>query len=78
MKTYMVRIVFCSIIGLILISLGSQVNSSTNIVTQVFAFAEMGLGLLIIVYGFSPSTAEQIINAIVKIVSIPLKSLFQS
>jgi len=78
MKTYMLRIIFCSIIGLLLIALGSQVNSTRDIVTQVFGFAEMGLGLLIVIYGFSPSTAKQIINAIVKIVSIPLKALFQS
>ena len=74
----MLRIVFCSIVGLLLVLFGSQANSSTNIVMQVFGFAEIGLGLLIVIYGFSPSTAKQIINAIVKIVSIPLKGLFQS
>lgn len=77
MKTYMLRIVFCSVVGLLLILFGSQINSGTNIIMQVFGFAEMGLGLLIAIYGFSPSTAKQIINAIVKIVSIPLKALFQ-
>lgn len=47
-----------------------------SIITQAFSLATMGLALLIIIYGFSPSTAKAVIKAIVQIVSIPLEALF--
>lgn len=76
MPTSKIRIIACLILGVLAILQGFGMMDNINIVTQVFGLAVMGFGLLMIVYGFTPSTAKQIIKAIVQIVSIPLRKMF--
>lgn len=76
MTTSQIRIVFCLILGIAVITQSFGMINDIAIVTQTFGLATMGFGFLMIIYGFSPSTAKAIINAIVQIVSIPLKALF--
>jgi len=76
MKTFMIRMFVCSIVGVFLLIQSSNMMYDASIITQTFSLAITGLALLIIIYGFSPSTAKAVINAIVQIVSIPLKALF--
>jgi hypothetical protein len=66
----------CSIFGVFLLIQSSNMMYDASIITQTLSLAITGLALLIIIYGFSPSTTKAVINAIVQIVSIPLKALF--
>lgn len=65
MKTTLLRIVVCAIAALALFKLGSE-NST-------FGALWAGVGALLLIYGFSPSLAKSIINAIVKIVTAPFR-----
>lgn len=76
MKTFMIRMFVCSIVGIFLLIQSSNMMYDVSIITQAFSLATMSLALLIIIYGFSPSTAKAVIKAIVQIVSIPLEALF--
>lgn len=77
MRTSMIRIIVCSIIAICLLNQSFSMMEGLSITKQTFSLTTMGLALLIMIYGFSPSMARTIINAIVKIVSIPLKALFR-
>lgn len=76
MPTYVLRILVCMMIGAIITLSGLSYLDAPNVTTQMLSPIAMGCGLLIIIYGFSPSTAKEIIKAIVKIVSLPFKALF--
>jgi len=58
-----VRILVCVILGTLLIILGAE--------TSIFGILIIGLGVLMVIYGFSPETAKSIINAVVKIATAP-------
>ena len=58
-----IRILVCVILGTLLIILGAG--------TGIFGILIIGLGVLMVIYGFSLETAESIVNAIVKIVTAP-------
>jgi len=62
----LIRIIACVLIGYQLISFGFR--------NEVFGIPMVGMGLLIIIYGFSPRLAKSVINAIVKIATAPFKS----
>jgi hypothetical protein len=65
MKTTLIRILVCVAISLSLISFGSR--------DPVFGILHIGIGVLVLIYGFSPGMAKSIISAIVKIVTAPFK-----
>jgi len=50
-------------LGTLLIILGAEIG--------IFGILIIGLGVLVVIYGFSPETAESIVNAVVKIVTAP-------
>ena len=77
MTTYVLRILVCIIVGAILAFSGLSYIDAPSLTTQMMSPIAIGCGLLIIMYGFSPSTAKEIIKAIVKIVSLPFKTLFR-
>ena len=61
----LIRIIVCVPIGLYLISIGIK--------SEIFGILTTAMGLLIIIYGFSPRLAKSIINAIVRIATAPFK-----
>lgn len=64
-KTSLIRIMVCVLIGFYLISIGIE--------NEIFGILTTAMGLLIVIYGFSPRLAKNIINAIVKIATAPFK-----
>jgi len=61
--TSLIRIFVCVILGTLLIILGAKAG--------IFGILTIGLGVLVVMYGFSPETAKSIVNAVVKIVTAP-------
>ena len=72
-----VRIIVCVAIGVAIISKGYGMMGEASVVTQSFGFGSLGLGLLLIIYGFKPDRAKQIIAEISKIVREFLKALLK-
>jgi hypothetical protein len=52
-------------LGIILIALGEAMG--------ILGILTIGLGVLVVVYGFSPETAEKIIDGVVEIATAPFK-----
>jgi hypothetical protein len=63
--TSLVRILVCVILGTSLIILGAE-NGILGILMD-------GLGVLVVIYGFSPEAAKSIVNAVVEIATAPFK-----
>jgi len=70
----MIRVIVCVIIGVVVISQGINLLHSDSFVNQVLAIPILGMGLLVVIYGFSPRLGKKIIDAIVDIVRIALRS----
>ena len=47
---------------------------SSNVVNQILAIPVIGMGLMVVIFGFSPRLGKRIIEAIVDIVKIVLKA----
>lgn len=75
MNAYILRIVFCLLLGTMLCSTGLSMMNEPIFTSQLMGTVALGSGLLIVIYGFSPGVASQVISAIVKIISLPFKAL---
>jgi hypothetical protein len=66
----MLRILVCVAFAGLVVSQGFSMmtDSKNSVVTQSFGFASTGLGFLILIYGFSPEKAKQIISEISRII----------
>jgi hypothetical protein len=73
MSASMIRIVICVIVGILLCSQGLAMMNEPVFTSQLLGTVAIGCGLLIIIFGFSPSAASAVISAIVKIISLPFK-----
>jgi hypothetical protein len=67
----------CLAIGLLLIYKGMTILTISDFLTKPYSILFVGCGLLIIIFGFSPRKASEIIKAIVEIVTAPLKAIFK-
>ena len=73
-KVTLIRIVLCVFVGILLISEGASLLYSSNVVNQILAIPVIGMGLMVVIFGFSPRLGKRIIEAIVDIVKIVLKA----
>ena len=73
-KMTSIRIVLCVLIGMFLISVGVSLLHSSNVMNQILAIPVIGMGLMVVIFGFSPRLGKKIIEAIVDIVKIVFKA----
>jgi len=74
MHKALMRIALCAFIGVWIISQSTSSLHSDNVVDQILALPILAMGLLIVIFGFSPSLGKKIIKAIVDIVKIVFKA----
>ncbi len=75
MSVYLIRITVCVMLGLWLCSQGLAMMNETVFPNQLMGVVAIGVGLLIVIFGFSPGAASAVIKAIVDIISLPFKAL---
>jgi mannitol-specific phosphotransferase system IIBC component len=77
MDITIIRVLVCVLLGALLTLQGcGMLVNSESIIMQGFSLIVMTFGLLIVIYGFSPAVVTAIVNAIIEIVTIPLKAIF--
>lgn len=74
MHKALMRIALCAFIGVLIISQSASLLHNNNVVDQILAIPILAMGLLIVIFGFSPSLGKRIIKAIVDIVKIVFRA----
>ena len=74
MHKALMRIALCAFIGVLIISQSASLLHNDNVVDQILAIPILAMGLLIVIFGFSPSLGKRIIKAIVDIVKIVFRA----
>jgi hypothetical protein len=68
METDEIRIAVCMVLAVMFI-----VPSLIQLSSNILFILPLGIGVLVMIYGFSPDLASEVIDGIVKIVTAPYK-----
>lgn len=71
------RMLICVAFASLSVSKAFDMINDISVVTQTFSLVPLCLGFLLLIYGFSPNMAKQVIKAIVDIIHTLFSAIFK-